>query len=218
MEYYVLFYDTVDDFIARRAAYREEHLRLVREARARGELVLAGALADPPDRALLVFRSNLRAVAEDFACKDPYVINGLVVHWEVRPWNVVEGNESAVQETLGGRDMIVRLWSAKTSKPRSQTYLEHVRGGVFLKIRGLKGYVGATVLTRTVESEVEILVATVWQSLDAIQQFAGPDLESAVVAEEAVPLLKEFDRRVRHFHVAITDLPGRKLAPSSRQS
>jgi len=56
MGYYALFYDTVDDFIARRAADRGEHLRLVREAHARGELVLAGALAEPPDRALLVFR------------------------------------------------------------------------------------------------------------------------------------------------------------------
>ncbi|MGH9676366.1 MAG: YciI-like protein, partial [Candidatus Acidiferrum sp.] len=48
MAYFALFYEMVDDFLARRAAYRDEHLRLAREARARGELVLAGALADPP--------------------------------------------------------------------------------------------------------------------------------------------------------------------------
>ncbi|MGA2483431.1 MAG: YciI-like protein [Candidatus Acidiferrales bacterium] len=92
MDYYVLFYDVVDDYVARRAAYREEHLRLVREAHARGELVLAGALADPADRALLVFRIADRKLAETFARNDPYVVSGLVVRWEVRPWTVVVGD------------------------------------------------------------------------------------------------------------------------------
>ena len=57
MDYYALFYDVVDDFVARRAAYREEHFRLLREAHRRGELLLAGAFTDPADRALLVFRA-----------------------------------------------------------------------------------------------------------------------------------------------------------------
>ena len=90
MNYYALFYDVVDDFISRRALYREEHLRLVQEANRRGELLLAGALSEPADRALLVFRAPDRSVAEDFACNDPYVVSGLVTRWEVRPWaNVI---------------------------------------------------------------------------------------------------------------------------------
>ncbi len=99
MAYYALFYDVVDDFIAHRGAYREEHLRLAREAHARGELILAGALADPADRALLVFHTADRKIAENFACKDPYVTNGLVTRWEVRPWTVVVGNEQLSKET-----------------------------------------------------------------------------------------------------------------------
>jgi uncharacterized protein YciI len=93
MAYYALFYDAVDDFIARRGAYRDEHLRLAREAHARGELVLAGALAEPADGALLVFRGETPAVAEAFARQDPYVKNGLITGWRVRPWTVVVGNE-----------------------------------------------------------------------------------------------------------------------------
>jgi uncharacterized protein YciI len=93
MNYYALFYYVVEDFVARRAAYREEHLRLVREAHRRGELLLAGALTDPADRALLVFRAPDRSVAEDFARNDPYVTRGLVTRWEVRPWAVVTGSE-----------------------------------------------------------------------------------------------------------------------------
>jgi hypothetical protein len=92
MKYYALFYDVVDDFISRRAAHREEHLRLARESHHRGELLLAGALSDPTG-ALLIFRAADGQVAEEFARNDPYVINGLVARWEVRPWNVVIGNE-----------------------------------------------------------------------------------------------------------------------------
>jgi uncharacterized protein len=94
MPYFALFYrELVPDFIARRAGFRDEHLRLAREAQARGELVLAGALADPPDAALLVFRAADSVAAEEFVRKDPYVLNGLVRRWEIRPWTVVVGNQ-----------------------------------------------------------------------------------------------------------------------------
>jgi hypothetical protein len=94
MGYYALFYrEVVPDFITRRGAYREEHLGLAREAHARGELLLAGALAEPPDGALLVFRAADAALVEEFVRKDPYVNNGLVKRWEIRPWTVVVGNQ-----------------------------------------------------------------------------------------------------------------------------
>jgi uncharacterized protein len=93
MNYYALFYFVVDDFVSRRSAYREEHLRLAREAQRRGELLLAGAFADPADGALLVFRAPERSVVEEFARNDPYVTQGLVTRWEVRSWTVVIGNE-----------------------------------------------------------------------------------------------------------------------------
>ena len=93
MNYYALFYDLVDDYLSRRAEFREEHLRLAREAQCRGHLLLAGALTDPTDRALLVFRAPDCSVVEEFARIDPYVIRGLVTRWEVRSWAVVIGNE-----------------------------------------------------------------------------------------------------------------------------
>jgi uncharacterized protein YciI len=92
MKYYVMFYQLIDDYLTRRAAFRDEHLRLAREANQRGELILAGALSEPADRALLVFRVPDRSVIEEFAKKDPYVINGLVARWEIRPWTVVIGS------------------------------------------------------------------------------------------------------------------------------
>jgi uncharacterized protein len=90
--YFALIYELVDDYLARRGAFRDEHLKLAREAHARGEIVIAGAFAEPPDKALLVFRAEDRAVPESFASGDPYVTNRLVKRWEVRPWTVVIGN------------------------------------------------------------------------------------------------------------------------------
>ena len=91
MKYYALLYDLGADYLSRRSQYREQHLRLAGEANRRGELLLAGALTDPTDRALLVFRAPDRSVVEAFARNDPYVTNELVTRWEVRPWAVVIG-------------------------------------------------------------------------------------------------------------------------------
>lgn len=86
---WVLIYELVEDYLDRRPALRADHLALVRAAHERGELLLAGALADPYDRALLVFAGDARVAAEAFAAADPYVSNGLVTSWAVRQWNEV---------------------------------------------------------------------------------------------------------------------------------
>jgi uncharacterized protein YciI len=92
MAYFALVYNVIDDYVARRAEFRAEHLALATKAHERGELVLGGAFADPADKALLVFRANDKSVAESFAKNDPYVRNGLVKSWEVRAWTVVIGS------------------------------------------------------------------------------------------------------------------------------
>lgn len=93
MGYYALIYELVPDYLERRGQFRETHLALARKAHDRGELLLGGAFADPADRALLVFRGEDPSVAESFVQNDPYVLNGLVARWEVRPWTVVIGNK-----------------------------------------------------------------------------------------------------------------------------
>ena len=89
--HYLLLYDYVENAVERRAPYREEHIKLAREAHERGELVMAGAYADPVDGAAFVFRADDRSVAEAFVRSDPYVSNGIVTGWRVRPWTVVIG-------------------------------------------------------------------------------------------------------------------------------
>jgi uncharacterized protein YciI len=95
--HYLLFYDVVDDYVTRRAPLRAAHIGHARESMARGELVLAGALANPPDGAVLLFRGPSPEVAERFAEKDPYVVNGLVKNWRVREWTTVVGRDAEVR-------------------------------------------------------------------------------------------------------------------------
>lgn len=85
--FYILFYDLVDDYVNKRGPLREGHLTLLRAARQRGEVAIAGALANPVDGAVLVFRS--KEAAEAFAQADPYVKNGLIKAWRVREWTAV---------------------------------------------------------------------------------------------------------------------------------
>ena len=94
MKYFALFYDAGNNYVERRQPYRETHLKLVKEANERGEILMAGALDDPPTGALLVFRTQDISVVEQFARTDPYVKEGVVARWHIRLWNVVvEGTQ-----------------------------------------------------------------------------------------------------------------------------
>jgi uncharacterized protein YciI len=93
--HFLLFYDYVADILERREPYRAEHLSLALQACARGELVLAGALADPVDGGVLLFESESEDVPRRFVEADPYVKHGLVVRWRIRKWTTVVGESAA---------------------------------------------------------------------------------------------------------------------------
>jgi hypothetical protein len=95
MKHFLLFYEGTPDYLERRPQFRGAHLKHAWDAYDRGELVVAGALADPVDGAVLMFAGADKSVAEGFARADPYVVNGLVAHWHVREWTTVIGNLAA---------------------------------------------------------------------------------------------------------------------------
>ena len=92
--HYLLMYDLSDDYLARRGEFRDAHLKLAWQAQERGEIIVAGALADPFDMAVLMFQGDSPEVAERFAKADPYVIHGLVTGYRVRQWNTVVGENA----------------------------------------------------------------------------------------------------------------------------
>ena len=93
--HFLLIYDLAPDYLERRGEFRNEHLKLAWAAHERGELVIAGPLADPTDQAMLLFTGEAQEVAERFARVDPYVVNGLVKQWRVRPWTTTVGKDAA---------------------------------------------------------------------------------------------------------------------------
>ncbi len=95
MKHYLLFYDLADDYLMRRGEFRGVHLDLAWKASEAGDLIVAGALADPADTSVLLFKGETSAAAEAFAATDPYVLNGLVKSWRVREWTTVVGEGAA---------------------------------------------------------------------------------------------------------------------------
>ena len=94
--HYLLIYKVIDDYVEKRVPFRSSHLAKATEAVQRGELILGGALANPVDQAVLLFRGDSPQFAEKFAREDPYVLNGLVTSWQVREWSTVVGMEGLI--------------------------------------------------------------------------------------------------------------------------
>lgn len=96
MRHYLLTYRfRYADHAERRVPHRGAHLAHARAAAERGELLLGGALADPMDGAVLLFRAEEPQPARAFAEADPYVQAGLVESWDVREWTTVVGEGAA---------------------------------------------------------------------------------------------------------------------------
>jgi len=97
--------------------------------------------------------------------------------------------------------MVVRFWSAKTTQVWFPDYLSHFQQHVLPRLRSVDGFIEARILTQSDGVVVQFIVETLWSSMEAINRFAGPDREQAVVAEEALNLLTSYDHRVRHYEV-----------------
>jgi uncharacterized protein len=221
--HYLLFYEVADDYLARRAEFRDAHLEKAWTASERGELVLGGALQDPVDGAVLLFKGDSPEVAEKFARTDPYVTSGLVTRWHVREWKTVAGEDSATpvrpNEMAGeatprmtssdnGTDdgNIVRMWRGRATAEKADAYIEHVTMKVFPALAAIDGHRGAYLLRRAVDGSpqdgaIEIVVLTVWESMEAVRRFAGAKPEQAVVEPEARAVLSSFDELATHFEV-----------------
>jgi heme-degrading monooxygenase HmoA len=101
--------------------------------------------------------------------------------------------------------MIARLWSARATPQNAAAYTDHFFQAVLPLVRRIRGYAGATVLQNEEAGQVEIIVITRWESMDAIREFAGDPIDQAVVTDHARELLLSHDDRVRHFRVAIDE-------------
>jgi uncharacterized protein len=216
--HYLLFYEVGEDYVARRAEFREAHLAKAWQASERGELRLGGALAHPADGAVLLFQGGSPEVAEKFARADPYVTSGLVKRWHVREWTTVVGEEAAApvrpsaasaaekrpeasQPAERPKGTILRMWKARATPERAPAYIRHATTKVFPVLGRIEGHRGAYLLRRSLGASVELTVLTLWDSMDAVRRFAGAQPDKAVVEPDARAALADFDESVTHYEV-----------------
>lgn len=214
--HYLLFYEVGEDYASRRTQFREAHLEKAWKASERGDLVLAGAFANPVDGAVLLFKGDSPEVAERFAREDPYVTSGAVKRWHVREWTTVAGDTAAMpirpktvstnKEILNIKSsqkegMILRVWKGRSTAEKASDYVQHAITKVFPALKTIEGHRGAYLLRRPVEGVIEFFVLTLWDSMAAVRRFAGADPEKAVVEPQARAILTSFDESVSHFEI-----------------
>jgi heme-degrading monooxygenase HmoA len=113
-----------------------------------------------------------------------------------------------------GGSMIARLWRGQTSAAKAQEYLE------YLRVTGVEDYTktpgnrGVRILRRISGDKAEFLVLSAWDSLEAIQGFAGSDYQKAVYYPEDRKYLTHLDPEVSHFDVVL-DTTNAHLTPDT---
>lgn len=99
------------------------------------------------------------------------------------------------------KDMILRMWRAGSTVEKADEYVRHATKKIFPSLRAIEGHCGAYLLRRAVGDEIEFVVLTLWESMEAVRKFAGVETDKAVVEPEARTALTSFDDSVTHFEV-----------------
>lgn len=100
--------------------------------------------------------------------------------------------------------MISRVWHGWTTRDNANAYETLLRSEVLPGIHRVRGFKGAHVLRRDLGEEVEFVTITLFDSLEAVKQFAGEDYEVAVILPEAQRLLSRFDARSAHYETVFS--------------
>ncbi len=99
--------------------------------------------------------------------------------------------------------MISRIWHGWTTPGNADKYEAMLKEEIFVEIqnRHIRGFKGIQLLRRKVGEEVEFVTIMVFDSPDAVKDFAGEDYESAVVPKKARAVLSHFDERSQHYEI-----------------
>lgn len=104
--------------------------------------------------------------------------------------------------------MIARTWRGTASLATADIYYRHFRTEVVPHLQTIAGYQDAYLLRREVDGHVEFLVVTLWDSIEAVKKFAGPNPDIAIVEPEARAALSAFDDFAQHYAVAYRGTQG----------
>jgi heme-degrading monooxygenase HmoA len=97
--------------------------------------------------------------------------------------------------------MISRHWKGIAKPGEADNYIKHLRTDTFPKLSEIGGFISASILKRAVDPGTEFLIITVWESIGAIERFAGATADVAVVPEVVQAMMIEYDRTVNHYEI-----------------
>jgi len=101
--------------------------------------------------------------------------------------------------------MIARLWKGWTTHENADAYEKLLREKMLPDMRRhVDGYRGGYVMRQDGSDEVEFAVLNLFESLDAVRTFAGPDYTVPVFEPEARQLLSKVEPIARHYEVKFT--------------
>lgn len=96
---------------------------------------------------------------------------------------------------------IARHWRGLARADQADAYVRHLRTETFPALQALPGFLESSILQRKLPEGIEFVVVTVWASLDAIQAFAGDNVEAAVVPQAVRDMMVECDASARHYEM-----------------
>jgi len=104
--------------------------------------------------------------------------------------------------------MIARIWRGQAPAATADAYIRHFTSRVAPHLQEIVGHRGAYLLRRATDGEVHFLALTLWDSMETIKAFAGPDPAVAVVEPEGRAALSQFDGFASHYQVAYAGTPA----------
>ncbi len=100
--------------------------------------------------------------------------------------------------------MIARHWKGIAHREKANSYLNHLEEDTFEVLKGIDGFIDVHVLRRDIESGIEFIVISTWESIEVIKGFAGNELEKAVVPDKAKSMLASYDEHVNHYEIVLS--------------
>ncbi len=97
--------------------------------------------------------------------------------------------------------MIARIWKGWTKVEDADEYEKLLREVVYPGLRTMAGYCGGYILRQNGEQETEFVTVNLFESLEAVKAFAGPDYETPVFEPETRRLLSRIEPIARHYDV-----------------
>ena len=118
---------------------------------------------------------------------------------------VAQMSPGAATETEKGKVAIARIWHGRTKVDKANEYYAYLKEAGIQKIQGISGNLGVQVLRRTTKDVTEFTVISYWNSLDAIRQFAGQDIEKTHNLPRDAEFLLELEPTVAHHEVVLNE-------------